>query len=100
MSLFDGDRSFIGFSFGKWHSLLNNIYRTSDGSRYNRNLAATFNDKTADIPGGDGQYYFGTLHKNRTFTVNFAFDELSEGDFNNLFVVFNGKEIKELIFDE
>lgn len=97
---FDGDRDFIGFSFGKWHSLLNNIYRTSEGSRYNRNLAPTFNDKTTDIPGGEGQYYFGTFHKNRTFTVNFAFDEMTESGFNSLFSVFNGKEIKELIFDE
>lgn len=27
---------FIGFSFGKWHSIRDgHIYRTSDGSRYN-----------------------------------------------------------------
>lgn len=92
---------FIGFSFGKWHSIRDgHIYRTSDGSRYNQNLAPSFQDKTLDLPGRDGQMFFDTLHKNRTFSINFAFDELSETDLRNLYQVFNGKEIKNLIFDE
>jgi hypothetical protein len=70
---------FIGFSYGKKHLLRDfKIYRTSDGSRFNSNLIPTLTDKTADIPGGDGQYYFRTNYKNRTFTINFAFDSLTE----------------------
>jgi hypothetical protein len=74
------NQDFVGFSFGQWHCIRDgHIYRTSDGSRYNQNLAPAFDDKTQSIPGANGQFYFGTFHKNRSFTINFAFDELSEG---------------------
>lgn len=95
------DMDFIGFTYNGKHSLRDlGIYRTSNGSRYSNNLTATMTDKTADVPGGDGQYYFGTTFKNRTFTVNYAFDELTEAKFQQLKVVFDGKGIHDLIFDE
>jgi predicted phage tail component-like protein len=95
------DMDFIGFSYNGKHSLHDlGIYRTSSGSRYNNNLTATMTDKTADVPGGDGQYYFGTTFKNRTFTVNYAFDNLTEPQLEQLKVVFDGKGIHDLIFDE
>ena len=60
------DYDFIGITFDGKHSIDDfGIYRTSDGNRYNENIIPPFNDKTADIPGGDGQYYFYTLHKPR-----------------------------------
>ena len=94
-------QDFLGFSYGGWHSIHHaKIYRTADGSRYNINLIPTLTDKTADIPGGDGQFYFNSYHKNRQFTVNFAFEELTEAQLENLRSVFNGKDIKELVFDE
>jgi hypothetical protein len=56
------DRSitaFIGFVFNGKHSIEDfRVYRTSDGDRYNHDLIPQLNDKTADIPGGHGQYYF------------------------------------------
>lgn len=95
------NQDFLGFSYGQWHSIRNgHIWRTSDGSRYNENLIPTLTDKTIDAPGADGQYYFNSFHKNRTFSINFAFDELTEAGFRSLRQVFNGKDIKELIFDE
>lgn len=95
------DMDFIGFTYNGKHSLRDlGIYRTSSGSRYSNNLTATMTDKTADVPGGDGQYYFGTTFKNRTFTVNYAFDDLTEAKFQQLKVVFDGKGIHDLIFDE
>lgn len=95
------NQDFVGFSFGKWHCIRDgHVYRTSDGSRYNTNLLPTLTDKTADVPGADGQYYFDTFYKNRSFSISIAFDELSEEDYHNLRKVFNGKEIKDLIFDE
>jgi hypothetical protein len=55
---------FLAFSFNGRHSYDDfNIYRISDSSRYNENLTPTLTDKTAEVPGGDGMYYFGTLHK-------------------------------------
>ena len=77
------DMDFIGFTYNGIHSWRDlGIYRTSDGSRYNNNLTATMTDKTVDVPSGDGQYYFGTTFKNRTFTVNYAFDNLTEEEAN------------------
>lgn len=92
---------FIGFTYNGLHSYTNfHIYRTSDGSRYNQNLIPTLTDKTADVPGGDGQYYFTSFHKNRTFNINFAFDELREIDIRKLRNWLFGKEVGDLIFDE
>lgn len=95
------DYDFIGFTFDGKHSIRDlKIYRTSDGSRYNTNLVPTMNDKSADIPGNDGMYYFGTTHKQRQFNVNFAFDSLKEQDLRNLKILFSGKHICDLSFDE
>lgn len=92
---------FIGFTYNGLHSFRDlKIYRTSDGSRYNENLTATMTDKTADVPGGDGQYYFGTTFKNRTFNINYAFDKLNEVELQQLKTVFSGDGIHDLIFDE
>jgi hypothetical protein len=55
---------FLAFSFNGKHSWDDfGIYRVSDGNRYNENLSPTLTDKTAEVPGGDGMYYFGTYHK-------------------------------------
>lgn len=92
---------FIGFTYNGKHSFRDlHIYRTSNGSRYNDNLNATLTDKTADVPGGDGQYYFGTTHKNKTFSVSYAFDNLTESGLRLLKQTFDGKDIHDLIFDE
>ena len=92
---------FIGFTYNGKHSYRDlGIYRTIDGSRYNNNLTATLTEKTSEVPGGDGQYYFGTTLKNRTFTVQFAFDSLTETQLRQLKQEFNGEGIHDLIFDE
>lgn len=95
------DWDFIGFTYNGYHSIRDlGIYRTSNGNRYDDNLAATMTDKTVDVPGGDGQYYFGTTFKNRTFTVNYAFDMLTEAKIRTLKEVFCGDGIHDLVFDE
>ena len=58
------DYDYIAFSFKGLHSFEDfGIIRTSDGSRYNENLAPELQDKSADFPNGDGMMYFGTYHK-------------------------------------
>ena len=58
------DYDYIAFSFKGLHSYDDfNIYRTSDGDRYNEELMPTAQDVTAEVPGGDGMYYFDTKHK-------------------------------------
>ena len=92
---------FIGFTYNGKHSLRDlGIYRTSDGSRYNESLAPSLTDKTADIPGREGQYYFYTTAKNKTFSISYAFDSLTESGLRLLKQVFDGRAIHDLIFDE
>ena len=104
MSVLKGD--YIGFSFGKkadgtpMHSSDLGIVRTSEGSRFNENLLPTMQDKTVPVPGGDGTYYFGSYYTQRQFTVNFAFDSLTEEQFAQLQTHFGNKGVHDLIFDE
>ena len=93
--------AFIGFAFGNEHSIEDyGVYRTSDGSRYNTDMIPTLNEKTAEVPGGNGQYYFYTRYKSRQFSVPIAFDHLTEEKFYAMKKWLNGTEIKELSFDE
>lgn len=91
---------FVGFSFGNIHSSKLGIKRTSDGSRFNENLLPTIQDKTIQVPGGDGTYYFGSYYTQRPFTVPFAFDALTDEQFRKLKQWLGDKKIKDLIFDE
>ena len=92
---------FIGFTYNGKHCIKDfDVYRTSDGSRYNDNLVPSTTDKTADVPGGDGQYFFKTTHKNRQFSVSIAFDHLTEQKYREMRTWLDGKEIHDLIFDE
>ena len=91
---------YVGFTFNGIHSSELGIKRTSDGSRFNENLLPTIQDKTVQIPGGDGTYYFGSYYTQRQFTIPFAFDSLTEEEFQNLKRHFGDKGIHDLIFDE
>lgn len=91
---------FIGFSFNEHRSEELGIVRVSDGSRYNEDLVPTTQDKTVQVPGGDGFYYFGSDYTQRQFSINIAFDELTEKQFRELQQVFGTKELGKLIFDE
>ena len=91
---------FIAFAFGDFDSKSFGIVRTSNGDRYNIHLSAPMNDVTADVPGSDGQYYFGTFHKPKVFDVSFAFDHLTRRQLRDLKKAFTGKEMRELCFAE
>lgn len=91
---------FIGFSFGGVHSSTLGIVRVSDGSRYNENLLPTFQDKTVQVPGGDGMYYFGSYYTQRQFNISIAYDNLTEEDIKNIQKTFGNKKPQKLIFDE
>lgn len=91
---------FISFSFNGVHSSELGITRTSDGSRYNENLLPTIQDKTVQVPGADGTYFFGSFYTQRQFSVPIAFDSLTEMEYRRLRQHFGDKGIHELIFDE
>lgn len=101
------DSNFIGFSLYSTrnqyilHSIIDlNIYRVSDGSRYNENLRPTFQDQTSTVQGGDGTYYFGTTFQNRQITLQIAFDNVSEAQRRKLISQMCDKTPKWLILDE
>ena len=91
---------FTGFSFGGVHSSDLGITRVSGGDRYEEKLHPEVSDRTAEVPGLDGVYYFGSEHRERVFDITLGFDSLTEEQFRKLRTVFSTKEIKELIFDE
>ena len=95
---FKGD--FMGFTYNNIHSSVLGIVRTSDGSRFNENLLPIIQDKTVQVPGGDGTYYFGSYYTQRPFTIPFAFDSLTEQQLERIKSHFGDKKIHDLIFDE
>ena len=95
------DMDFLAFSFNGKHSWDDfGIYRVIDGDRYSENFSPTLNDKTAEVPGGDGMYYFGTTYKQRDFNISFAFDHLTEAKLREMKKWLNGKEMGDLWFSE
>lgn len=95
------DYDFIAFSFKGKNSYDDfGIYRTSDGDRYNTDMAPDAKEVTAEVPGGDGMYYFGSTYSQRQFPVNFAFDHLTEDQFMEMKEWLNTKDMGDLWFSE
>ena len=91
---------YIGFTYNNEHSSNLGIIRTSDGSRFNENLLPTMQDKTVQVPGGDGTYYFGSYFTQRQIPISYAFDGLTEEQVSRIKRLFGDKKIHELVFDE
>lgn len=96
------DYSYIAFSFNGLHSYEDfGIYRTSDGSTgYNENLLAQREEKIIEVPGMDGELYFGFEYRARTFQINFAFDKLTETNYEKMRKWLSAKGIYDLWFAE
>lgn len=94
------DTDFIGFTFNGKHSSELGIVRTSDGSRFNESLLPVISDKTVQVPGADGMYYFGSNYTHKVFDISFAFDSLTEKQVQELKRWLGDKKIHDLIFDE
>ena len=93
-------QDYVGFIFNDKHSSDLGIVRTSNGSRFDENLLPTIQDKTVQVPGGDGTYFFGSYYTQKQFTIPFAFDSLTEEKFKKLKAWLGDKKIHDLIFDE
>ena len=91
---------FIGFKFGEDHSSTLGIVRVSDGSRYNENLLPTIQDKVIQVPGGDGNYYFGSYYTQKPFNIPIAFDNLTDEQLRKIKQAFGSKTMQKLSFDE
>lgn len=93
-------KDFIGFTFNGVSSDNLGIKRVSDGDRYDEKLHPEVNDRTSEVPGRDGQYYFGTDYGAKPISVSFAYDNLTEEQFRRIRQVFSPKKQGRLIFDE
>lgn len=91
---------FLGFTFGGYHSSDLGITRVSGGDRYDEQLHPEIKDRTAEVPGVNGNYYFGSDFGPKQFDIEIAYDSLTEWQFRRLRQIFGTTEIKELIFDE
>lgn len=83
-----------------------NLYRVSSNDRYTETLTPTFEDKVVHVPGQKGSYYFGTKYKDKAFSINVAFDNLSIDQFKDMTATFENLVMQEepmplqLIFDD
>lgn len=91
---------FIGFSFNGVESSDLGIVRVSASDRYNDILIPNFQDKAAQMPGSDFTLYWESFYSTRSWTVNIAFDELTETQLRRLRQTFSTKKIGKLIFHE
>lgn len=91
---------FIGFTIDGIHSSRLGIIRVSESSRFTENLLPAFSDKTVQIPGGDGVYYFGREYSTRSFSISIAYDNLKEKQIRQIRRLFYTKTTHSLIFDE
>lgn len=91
---------FTGFTLGEFHSSDLGIVRIADGDRYDEALLPDIEDKTVDIPGNDGSYYYGSYYKPREFKINVAFDRINNEQFRKLKRVTSNRKLFELTFDE
>lgn len=92
---------FLGFSFDGKHSSELKIVRTSTSNRYDKNLYPTIQDKTVQVPGADGTYYFNSYYTQKPFNLNIAYDNLTEEDVKAIEETFAVKnKLVRLIYDE
>lgn len=91
---------FCGFRFGKIHTSDLHLEVVSTSDRYEPRILPAPTDTTLDIPGSDGQYYFGSVYKNREITCNLAFDNVSEQIYRKIRQLFATDKLQDLVFDE
>lgn len=93
-------QDFYGFSFNGYHSSELGFIRVSGGDRYEDTVGPNFQDKTVQVPGMDGTYFFESYYTQKPFTINIAFDSMTEKQLRDVRQVFNGKDVGPLVFDE
>lgn len=91
---------FIGFSFDGVHCSELGITRVSDGDRYDEELFPEINDRSSEIIGENGENYFGSEYRAKSFPIKIAFDSITETQFRRIRRLFGTKKICNLIFDE
>lgn len=98
MSAIKGD--FISFTYNGVHSTDLGIMQVTASNRYTDQLLPTIQDKTVQVPGGNGTYFFGSYYTQRAITINIAYDSVTEAQLREMRRVFSADTVHELIFDD
>lgn len=96
----EGKEDFLGFSFNKMHSSEFNIIRVSSSGRYSHELLPNNKLSTLEIDGRDGNLLLDTKKQNKSFSINFAYDYLTETKLRKMKQWLSIKTTGELYFDE
>lgn len=91
---------FISFTYNGAHSTDLGIVHVSASNRYTDNLLPTIQDKTVQVPGGHGTYFFGSYYTQRPITIDIAYDNLKENQVRKLRSLFGDGRSHVLVFDE
>ncbi len=91
---------FIGFTYGGVHFSGHGLMRVSDGSRYSTYLLPSINNKSVQIPGKDGSYFFNSSFGNMEFSISVAYDSITETDMRKIKQLLGDKKPHALWFDE
>ena len=91
---------FISFSYNGVHSTDLGIVHVSSSDRYADALLPTIQDKTVQVSGSDGTYFFGSYYTQRPITLNIAFDSITETQLRRARALFGDKQSHPLVFDE
>ena len=91
---------FISFTYNGVHSTDLGIVRVTVSNRYDDSLLPTIQDKTVQVPGSNGTYFFGSYYTQRQINVDFAFDEVTESQIRLMRRTFEGTRSHLLVFDE
>ena len=94
------DFEFLGFTFDGKHSSEFGLTVVSPGGLYQENMFASFEDKTIQVTGKEGVYYFGTEIRTKDLSVQLAFDHLTSENYRKIKQWLSPKKIGKLIFDE
>ena len=94
------DFEFLGFTFNGKHSSEFGLTVVSPGGFYQENMFSSFEDKTVQVNGKEGVYYFGTEIKTKDFSIQLAFDHLTSENYRKIKEWLSPKKIAKLIFDE
>jgi predicted phage tail component-like protein len=93
------DYEFIGFSFNGIHCSAYGLTAVSSGLTQ-QPLYADFENRTIEVPGRDGAYYFGTKVKTRNFSISTAFENMTSANKKSILNWLNPNTVGKLTFDE
>lgn len=91
---------FIGFEWNGHHSSEFNLKVVSSGDRYDSRFLSEIKNNTVDIPGQDGQYFYNSTYGAKEWTINIAFDSVTETMQRDIENWLSSKELSDLTFDE